>query len=58
MDFNYIKVGYCTLKTDTQGVHPTKLKLTKLQVSQDTNVELRSFPHQRNHPLTCFSIAS
>jgi len=36
------KTGYCSLKTDTPGVHPRKLKLMKLQVSQDTNVELRS----------------
>jgi len=32
MYLNYIKVGYCTLKTDTQGVHHGKLKLMKLQV--------------------------
>ena len=36
------KTVYCTLKTDTPGVHPRKLKLMKLQVSQDTNVELTS----------------
>jgi len=36
------KVGYCTLKTDTKGLHPRKLQLIKLKVSQDTNVELSS----------------
>jgi len=30
----YVKVGYCQLKTDTQGVHPRKLKLMKLHVSK------------------------
>ena|SRR6218665_2115805 len=36
------KTGYCILKTDTPGGHPRKLNLMKLQVSQDTNVELSS----------------
>ena len=40
MYINYLKVGYFTLKTDTQGVHPRKLKLMKLQDGQDTNAEL------------------
>ena len=30
------------LKTDTQEVHPRNLNFMKLQVSQDTNVELSS----------------
>jgi len=38
----YIEVGFCTLKTDTQEVHPRNLNFMKLQVSQDTNVELSS----------------
>ena len=38
----YIEVGFCTLKTDTQEVHPRNLNFMKLQVSQDTNVELNS----------------
>jgi len=40
--YTLYKTGYYTLKTYTPGVHPKKLNLMKLQVSQDTNVELSS----------------
>ena len=38
----YIEVGFCTLRTNTQEVHPRNINFIKLQVSQDTNVELSS----------------
>ena len=38
----YIEVGFCTLKTDTQEVHPRNLNFIKLQVSQDTMLNLSS----------------